>query len=339
VHRLTPELERLVAARPEAARHTTALVGDDDRRALLAAIMAGEREITRPRPAAPTARPGSGLKARRRRRKPRQTARVITAAGAVAALTAGATAAAGVIGAFGSGNGRQIQTAAYISRVEHALVAQSKDSPVGYSRTVLPPGTTIVPAVGSFAMEENRPGTRPLRSPLTAAVMVLWTFQNDVTVSGLTDTGQPVVAEEITVTGYRLTTVAVNYRDATWWRTTLTLKPGVQESAPPSCSPQVQNDSESWPAYISQELSCGVYHQDGRQRVDGIDAIKLTGGNGVVLWINPATYLPVRQVGPGPHANQTDFRWLPATKASLAHLKVAVPAGFRQVPPSAQPSH
>jgi hypothetical protein len=59
--------------------------------------------------------------------------------------------------------------------------------------------------------------------------------------------------------------------------------------------------------------------------------VKLTGSNGVVLWINPATYLPVRQAGPG--ARVTDFRWFRATPASLAKLKVAIPAGFRRVPP------
>jgi len=47
--RLTPELERLAAARPQAARRTAFLVGADQRRALLAGIMADEREINRPR--------------------------------------------------------------------------------------------------------------------------------------------------------------------------------------------------------------------------------------------------------------------------------------------------
>jgi len=36
---------------------------------------------------------------------------------------------------------------------------------------------------------------------------------------------------------------------------------------------------------------------DGRQRVDGIDAVKITGGKALVaLWVNPATYLPVRAI-------------------------------------------
>jgi hypothetical protein len=45
LRRLTAELERLAAARPQAARHTAFLVGADQRRALLTAIMADEREF------------------------------------------------------------------------------------------------------------------------------------------------------------------------------------------------------------------------------------------------------------------------------------------------------
>jgi hypothetical protein len=58
MRRLTPELEQLATARPQAACRTASLVGADQRRALVAAIMADEREITRPRPVPPnTVRP------------------------------------------------------------------------------------------------------------------------------------------------------------------------------------------------------------------------------------------------------------------------------------------
>jgi hypothetical protein len=350
VRQLTPELERLAAARPEAVRRTAALVGDDDRRALLAAIMAGEREITRPRPTAPSARPGSGLRARRRRRKPRLTARVIAAAGAVAALTAGALTAADVTGAFGSGNAQQIQTAAYITHVEHALTTQAQEGLVSYSRTVLPPGTATEPSSDyNWKIIGPTPGTPSPRSPFTDDVMVRWEYQGSSANVASTATGQPVYAEQITATGRVLTAVVISYRDATWWRATQTLSPGAQLSPPgaqlppPGCgrgSPPASNKAQpvgsngwnGWPAYIRQALSCGGYHQDGRQRVDGVDAVKLTGNGGLVMWIDPATYLPVRATqarGPSP----TDFRWFPVTAASLAHLKVSVPAGFRQVQP------
>jgi hypothetical protein len=352
MRRLTPELGRLAAARPEAVRRTAALVGDDDRRALLAAIMAGECEITRPRPTVPSARPGSGLRARCRR-KPWLTARVIAAAGAVAALAAGALTAADVTGAFGSGNAEQIQTAAYITRVEHVLATQAQEGLVSYSRTVLPPGTAVEPSsVYNWKNIGPTPGTPSPRSPFTDNVMVTWEYQDSEVDVASTTTGQPVYAEQITATqitatGRVLTAVVVSYRNATWWRATQTLPPGAPvppgvRLPPPGCrrgSPPASNKgqpvvSNGWPAYIRQALSCGVYHQDGRQRVDGIDAVKLTRNWGrLVMWIDPATYLPLRATQARGGVGPTDFRWFPVTAASLAHLKVSVPAGFRQVQP------
>jgi hypothetical protein len=282
------------------------------------------------------------------RRRPRVLAagkprRVLVAAGIVAGLAAGALTAASVTGAFGSGSGQQIQTAAYITRVKHALATHAEEGLVSYTRTVFPPGTVIEPAgVSSWEAKEPAPGALSLHSPLTADVMVMWEYQDVAADVASTATGQPVFAEQSTTTGRRETAVGVSYRGATWWRATRALKPGAQVPAP-GCSQQGFPDGSSgWPAYIRQELSCGVYHQDGRQRVDGIDAVKLTTENKsgrLALWIDPATYLPVRETElPGRSAHgqqpvQTDFRWFPVTAASLAHLKVSVPASFRQVQP------
>jgi hypothetical protein len=283
-----------------------------------------------------------------RRRRPRVLAaskprRALVAAGTVAALAAGALTAAGVTGAFGSGSGQQIQTAAYITQVKHALATQAEEGLVSYSRTVLPAGSAVEPRAGGWSVG---PG---VHSPMEAAVMVAWEYQYSTTYDFFTAAGQPTLAEQITVSGQEVTTVAVSYREATWWRSTQ--KPGMKPPRP-GCGTQNDNawsdpGSNGWPAYIRQELSCGVYQQDGRQRVDGIDAVKLeltgTRGGGLVMWINPATYLPVRQaflpVSSAPEAQptQTDFLWSPATAASLAHLRVSVPAGFRQVQRPAWP--
>jgi uncharacterized membrane protein len=75
----------------------------------------------------------------------------------------------------------------------------------------------------------------------------------------------------------------------------------------------------------------------GRQLIDGIDAIKITGNNGLdTLWVSPSTYLPVRvMLSLRKVQVQTDFSWLAPTPANLAQLNVAVPAGFRQVAPPA----
>jgi hypothetical protein len=88
-------------------------------------------------------------------------------------------------------------------------------------------------------------------------------------------------------------------------------------------------------------ISCGALAVAGRQRVDGIEAIKLTSGPGSpipeTIWVSPGTYLPVRVFvrpaagtpGPWQTANIT---WRPTTAQILASLTVSVPAGFREIP-------
>jgi len=71
----------------------------------------------------------------------------------------------------------------------------------------------------------------------------------------------------------------------------------------------------------------------GKQVVGGVDALKITASSGpLTLWVNPATYLPMRLEAGG---LQTDFQWLPPTPANLAMLNMPAPAGFHQVPPPA----
>jgi hypothetical protein len=338
-------LDALLAGTWDAAAEATGKVLDFQagKEALLATCgqqqAPGIAASAAPRISSDVARPPA-LKKYRRPRMQRRTARALAAVVTVAALAAGALTAAGVAGAFGSGSSQQIQAAAYVTRVKDALATQAQGGLVSYSRTVFPPGTVIEQmGVNSWETIEPTSGAPTPRSPLAPDVMVRWEYQNSFADVAATATGQPVYAEQSTNTGSRETTVGVSYRDATWWRATQTLGPGDQGPAP-GCSQQRDPDpgSNGWPAYIRQELSCGVYHQDGRQRVDGIDAVKLTGSTGgLVIWIDPATYLPVRETdSPGPPGTgpvQIDFRWFPGTAASLAHLKLRVPAGFRQVHP------
>ena len=278
-------------------------------------------------PAPPAASPWPG--SRRPRQRRRLAVRALAAGGAVAALAA--VTVAGVTGAFSPGQAPPVRAAAFITRVKDALSPPGENL-VGYARTTLPPGTAIVPTVGGWAMTE-RPGKG---SPLTAAALITWTYHNDMTASAFTGSGRPVFAAQVTPARHGTTTVAVNYTDSTWWRAVITLEPGFRIPRQPPCAPGASPGAGGWPAFIRGELSCGVYRAGGRQWVDGIDAIRLTGSRGLVLWISPATYLPVRQADGG---QQTDFRWLRATPASLARLRVTVPAGFRAVvpPPLAGP--
>ena len=119
-------------------------------------------------------------------------------------------------------------------------------------------------------------------------------------------------------------------------------------------------------SYIRATQSCGAYTEAGHASIGGTDTIKLRyhgtykatdgvtvrshgqwitapGSRGrlvhfhYTLYVNAATYLPVRMSGMGP-ANLTgsafsheDFRWLPATKANRAALAVRIPAGYHRI--------
>ena len=111
--------------------------------------------------------------------------------------------------------------------------------------------------------------------------------------------------------------------------------PAVATDSPPVASGS-PGPGNGWPAFIRSQLACGAYTVAGRQVVDGTNAIKITGQTGrpaLVLFVDPATYLPV-QLNVSPL--RISFQWLPATPTNLAQLKAPVPAGFQQVPPPAQ---
>ena len=95
------------------------------------------------------------------------------------------------------------------------------------------------------------------------------------------------------------------------------------------------------PGFLRHAVSHGSLAEAGRQRVDGIEAIKLTSPPGSLLsetiWVSPRTYLPVRvttQPVPGQSGlGQTaDITWLPPTGHNLAKLTVPIPGGFRERP-------
>jgi hypothetical protein len=227
---------------------------------------------------------------------------------------------------------QQIRTTAYvITRVEHALSLSGHGNMLGYARTVYPPGTVAEPVAGGVQV---RPG-HGASSPWSVGSTVRWSYQGRMSLSAFSATGQRVFASETTVAHGKPATVVVIYRDETWWRAAAGAAPARNAAARPRCGPDVMIGPGGWPAFIRGELSCGEYAADGRQRVDGMNAIKMTGDKGLdTLWVNPATYLPARAIFTfGQLRTQTEFRWLPPTPASLARLSVQIPPGFRQVPP------
>jgi hypothetical protein len=171
-------------------------------------------------------------------------------------------------------------------------------------------------------------------SPWSVGFTVTWAYQGGVKTSAFTAAGKPVFGERSTHAAGRSETVAVIYPDRTWWRAAAAPGPvGRTPACPPGATPGL-TIIPRWAAFIRYELRCGGYRTAGRQWVDGIDAVKLTGGQALaVLWVNPATYLPVRATfGFGQGRAQAYFRWLSPTRASLSQLSMRVRAGFQQIP-------
>jgi hypothetical protein len=147
----------------------------------------------------------------------------------------------------------------------------------------------------------------------------------------------------------KLTSTEVGYADHVWSQETI---PWTQR--PIDCSdgacPGVQGAGIAKNLVEGAALSAdGVrtlldsaqfVRQPGTQTIDGTSTYVLTETEGDVssatLWIDAATNLPVRvAVGndtAGRAVVQSDVAWLDPTAAGASVLKVAVPAGFTQVP-------
>ena len=172
--------------------------------------------------------------------------------------------------------------------------------------------------------------------------------------------GRPVYDEGFTASSYTL----VSYPARTWARLSGLGRPGEPLSGPRGCGkgpaagpvlfqpslPQTglpTKPLQTVTRVLRTAVSCGTLAVAGRQRVDGIEEIKLTSGWNTpiseTVWVSPGTYLPVRVVLrslPGRSLvlnNETvlrqtaDFTWLPPTPQNLAKLIVPIPTGFRHV--------
>ncbi len=124
------------------------------------------------------------------------------------------------------------------------------------------------------------------------------------------------------------------------------------------CGTPLPTSLDSFPeiaAGLREYLACGTLSYEGKQHVDGVNALKLVSVQNqrrgktlttltTTIWVDPATYLPVRVTyqdrfttqGTRPMVSvpmRFDIRWLPPTSANLALLTVRIPPGFTQVQP------
>jgi hypothetical protein len=115
---------------------------------------------------------------------------------------------------------------------------------------------------------------------------------------------------------------------------------------------------QDWPGFIGTILGCGDAAVTGRVWINGVHTIRITGvpvrtrlpkgmvnatsaGVRFTLYVNPATFLPVRMTGsttsfgggaaPFTYSTVTNIQWLPPTAGNIARSIITIPPGFRHV--------
>jgi hypothetical protein len=289
--------------------------------------------------------PGLAEKAWRRRRR-RIAGRVVAAGTAAAA--AGAIVAVGTTGA--SPPVRAFTTAYVVRHVEAALDAAAAADDIVYQR-------------------------------ITGGSREIWTYRGPsglLSRNAVFWHGQLVIDSGQVVTPAGGTAINVIYSTRTWYTAKIPAGSPLLRVMPYNPSPQTScrarmsldfnQPVQVLTANIRRALACGQLTDEGTQHVDGVAAIKLvsvrtqrlrvpiepaaslhlrrrmvteTLTETMVLWVDPATYLPVRtafgvtSAAPLPMLiplGSADIRWLAPTRANLALLTVPIPPGFRHVP-------
>jgi hypothetical protein len=301
---------------------------------LTAAIEAAELDpgAGRPERSSPRSRRTVAEVVRRRRRLALRSAAV------VAALAAGAVALVVVV--VPGGTGGTAEAANVVKRVRSALSAAEP---------------------GEIAQMTVTTRSAAMYGQATTATTEEWSYGSQWRSVTYSAGGQPLYDEGFSTSSlYTL----VSYQARTWARQSglggpvavTPLVPGSRGCQPmPSAAvpllfgyglPGAAVSANSLPSTVARELrtavSCGAFTADGRQRVNGIEALRLTSRPGSpiseTIWVSPSTYLPVRVIarldlGARPGRQQTaNITWLPPTAQNLARLAVPIPAGFRRVP-------
>jgi hypothetical protein len=125
------------------------------------------------------------------------------------------------------------------------------------------------------------------------------------------------------------TVLVVDYAERAWWTYRLD-----QPEEPGEVWRHAASDG---PVDIQNLLRRLSLHVVGTERVDGQDTVHLGGpkptGEGIAIdiWVDAATYLPVRIAFVSPDLSVTSrYTWLPRTPENLAPFDLKSPAGFTQ---------
>jgi hypothetical protein len=285
-------------------------------------------------------RPGLAGEAFRAHRRHRAMRRSIVAAGVAVVIAAGAAfLAAGTI-PFGAAPGGQQP----IGPVRPGVIpAQGVLPPASLQPT--PPGNdlTAQQAAGDIVWTRTTyPGP-----PGSASDSVADLFRY----AGATSTivylsGGKLSRETSSDAAVGPTATTVDYQQRTWSRSTGS---ALGDSPLLSQSPcQIAEHAGLWgltnaanPAPAHELLSClGLPVAQGQ--IGGVDTISLTEQDGVTIWLNATTYLPVQLVmqtdAPGQEYTAR-FGYLPPTTANLAYLAAVIPHGFSHVSVAGNPGN
>jgi hypothetical protein len=301
-----------------------------------ATATAGDASAPASRPGTAAAPAGAGGPAASRRRLA-----LLPAAAVAAVLTAGAVALAlattGMPASGPGGPGRPAVSTAYVvKRVDSALSAAD-------------PGLIAQMTVTT----QNAATSDGRAAPATTEE---WSYGGQWRAVTYSPSGHLLYEE-----GYSTASVytVVNYRTRAWARQHESGRPAALTPGGRGCGPVIAalpllfqpalpagGPAATWlPSTVAKDLraavSCGNLASAGTQRVDGIEAIKLSSSPDSMIpetiWVSPGTYLPVRVVirpspgTPGP-SQSANITWPKPTTQNLASLTVPIPAGFRRVP-------
>lgn len=261
--------------------------------------------------------------------------------GVVAVAAVSALLIALVVPSVYGGSHVQIQTAAYvISQTEAALSAPAAEKMVVHVHTANGPGV-------EQDLFFNSSGHMLSAKQTDSWYYGPWDSTFPERREGLTAGGQPVYDTGIA----QDPDIVVDYPARIWWRAASDLMPWPPaHGSALACNNAgayvfVMNNAPTyWPGDLRRLLACGKFTTSGTERVDGVDAIKVTqvrpDGMSAVLWVDPSGFLPLRvavlkqNVRGGPYQlyKEETVQWLPPTAANLAEITVPIPSGFVQVP-------